>query len=118
MELKLPSSKKAKNNSADETSQNEDEPRAGFGSNVFIGPGVHIYTATHPTNAVERQTVEFAKPVSIGNDCWIGGNSVLCPGITIGDGVTIGAGSVVTKDIPENSLAVGNPARVIKKLKE
>jgi maltose O-acetyltransferase len=95
-----------------------DAAKVTIGSNVFIGPGVHIYTATHPTNAVERQTVEFAKPVSIGNDCWIGGNSVLCPGITIGDGVTIGAGSVVTKDIPENSLAVGNPARVIKKLKE
>ena len=95
-----------------------DAAKVTIGSNVFIGPGVHIYTATHPTNAVERQTVEFVKPVSIGNDCWIGGNSVLCPGITIGDGVTIGAGSVVTKDIPENSLAVGNPARVIKKLKE
>jgi maltose O-acetyltransferase len=95
-----------------------DAAKVTIGSNVFIGPGVHIYTATHPTNAVERQTVEFAKPVSIGNDCWIGGNSVLCPGITIGNGVTIGAGSVVTKDIPENSLAVGNPARVIKKLKE
>ncbi len=95
-----------------------DAAKVTIGTNVFIGPGVHIYTATHPTNAVERQTVEFAKPVSIGNDCWIGGNSVLCPGITIGDGVTIGAGSVVTKDIPENSLAVGNPAIVIKKLKE
>jgi maltose O-acetyltransferase len=95
-----------------------DAAKVTIGSDVFIGPGVHIYTATHPTNVVERQKVEFAKPVSIGNDCWIGGNSVLCPGITIGNGVTIGAGSVVTKDIPENSLAVGNPARVIKKLKE
>jgi maltose O-acetyltransferase len=95
-----------------------DAAKVTIGSNVFIGPGVHIYTATHPTNAVERQTVEFAKPVSIGNDCWIGGNTVICPGVTIGDGCTIGAGSVVTKDIPENSLAVGNPARVIKKLKE
>jgi maltose O-acetyltransferase len=95
-----------------------DAAKVTIGSNVFIGPGVHIYTATHPTNAVERQTVEFAKPVSIGNDCWIGGNTVICPSVTIGDGCTIGAGSVVTKDIPENSLAVGNPARVIKKLKE
>ncbi len=95
-----------------------DAAKVTIGSNVFIGPGVHIYTATHPTNAVERQTVEFAKPVSIGNDCWIGGNTIICPSVTIGDGCTIGAGSVVTKDIPENSLAIGNPARVIKKLKE
>ncbi len=93
-----------------------DAAKVTIGSNVFIGPGVHIYTATHPTNAFERQTIEFAKPVTIGNDCWIGGNSVLCPGVTIGDGCTIGAGSVVTKNIPANSLAVGNPAKVIKKL--
>lgn len=95
-----------------------DAAKVTIGSNVFIGPGIHIYTATHPTNAVERQTVEFAKPVSIGNDCWIGGNTVICPGVTIENGCTIGAGSVVTKDIPKNSLAVGNPVRVIKKLKE
>jgi maltose O-acetyltransferase len=95
-----------------------DAAKVTIGSNVFIGPGVHIYTATHPTNAVERQTVEFAKPVSIGNDCWIGGNAIIFPGVTIGDGCTIGAGSVVTKDIPANSLAVGNPAKVIKKLNE
>ncbi len=89
-----------------------------IGKHVLIGPGVHIYTATHPTNAIERQTIEFAKPVSIGNDCWIGGNSVICPGVTIGDGCTIGAGSVVTKNIPDNSLAVGNPAKVIKTLEK
>ena len=87
-----------------------------IGNNVFFGPNVHIYTATHPLNAIERRTVEFSKPVFIGNDCWIGGNTVICPGVTIGDGCTIGAGSVVTKDIPANSLAVGNPAKVIKKL--
>ena len=95
-----------------------DAAKVTIGSNVFIGLGVHIYTATHPTNAVERQTVEFAKPVSIGNDCWIGGNAIIFSGVTIGDGCTIGAGSVVTKDIPANSLAVGNPAKVIKKLNE
>lgn len=95
-----------------------DAAKVTIGNNVFIGPGVHIYTATHPTNAIERRTIEFAKPVFIGNDCWIGGNTVICPGVTIGDGCTIGAGSVVTKDIPANSLAVGNPAKVIRKLNE
>jgi maltose O-acetyltransferase len=95
-----------------------DAAKVTIGNNVFIGPGVHIYTATHPTDAMERRKTEFAKPIFIGNDCWIGGNTVICPGVTVGDGCTIGAGSVVTKDIPANSLAVGNPARVIKKLKE
>jgi len=88
-----------------------------IGNNVFFGPGVHVYTATHPLDAMERRTVEFSKPVSIGNDCWIGGNSVICPGVTIGNGCTIGAGSVVTKNIPDDSLAVGNPAKVIRTLK-
>jgi maltose O-acetyltransferase len=87
-----------------------------IGDNVFFGPGVHVYTATHPLDAEARRTVENSKPVSIGNDCWIGGNTVICPGVTIGNGVTIGAGSVVTKDIPDNTLAVGNPAKVIRKL--
>lgn len=95
-----------------------DAAKIDIGNNVFFGPGVQIYTATHPTNAVDRLKFQFAKPISIGNDCWIGGNSVICPGVTIGDGCTIGAGSVVTKDIPSNSLAVGNPAKVIKNLKE
>ena len=93
-----------------------DAAKVTIGNNVFIGPGVHIYTATHPTNALERSSVVFAQSVSIRNDCWIGGNTVICPGVIIGDGCTIGAGSVVTKDIPANSLAVGNPAKVIKKL--
>jgi maltose O-acetyltransferase len=87
-----------------------------IGNNVFFGPGVHIYTATHPLDALERRTIEFSKPVVIGNDCWIGGNSVICPGVTIGNGCVIGAGSVVTKNIPDNSLAVGNPAKVIREL--
>lgn len=93
-----------------------DTMKVEIGSNVFFGPGVHVYTATHPLNAVERRTVEFSKPVFIGDDCWIGGNTVICPGVRIGDGCTIGAGSVVTKDIPDHSLAVGNPAKVIRKL--
>ena len=87
-----------------------------IGNNVFFGPGVHIYTATHPLNPIQRRTVEFSKPIFIGDDCWIGGNAVICPGVTIGSGCTIGVGAVVTKDIPEHSLAVGNPAKVIRKI--
>jgi len=89
-----------------------------IGSNVFFGPGAQIYTATHPLNAIERRSTEFSKPVAIGDDCWIGGNAVICPGVTIGNRCTIGAGAVVTKDIPDDSLAVGNPAKVIRNLKE
>lgn len=87
-----------------------------IGSNVLFGPGVHIYTATHPLDKIERRSVESAKPVTIGADCWIGGQVVICPGVTIGSGSVIGAGSVVTKDIPQDCLAVGNPAKVIRKL--
>ncbi|MFZ4105891.1 sugar O-acetyltransferase [Flavobacterium sp.] len=95
-----------------------DSTKITIGSNVLIGPGVHIYSSTHPLDANERRIIQISKPVSIGSDCWIGGNAVICPGVTIGNGCTIGAGSVVTKDIPANSLAVGNPARVIRNLKE
>lgn len=87
-----------------------------LGNNVFCGPAVQIYTATHPMDAVLRRTTESAKPVSIGDDCWIVGGSILTPGITIGSRCVIGAGSVVTKDIPDDSLAVGNPARVLRKI--
>jgi maltose O-acetyltransferase len=87
-----------------------------IGDNVFFGPGVHIYSATHPTNAIERRTTELSKPVSIGSDCWIGGGTIILPGVSIGHGCTIGAGSVVSKNIPSNTVAVGNPARVIKNL--
>jgi maltose O-acetyltransferase len=89
-----------------------------IGSNVFFAPNVQIYTATHPLNAELRKSLENAEPISIGDDCWIGGNSVICPGVTIGKGCVIGAGSVVTKDIPDNSLAVGNPAKIIRKLNQ
>lgn len=95
-----------------------DNMKVEIGNDVFFGPGVQIYTATHPLDAIERRSVEFSKPVSIGNDCWIGGNAVICPGVKIGNGCVIGAGAVVTKDIPNNSLAVGNPAKVIRKLNE
>ncbi|WP_310555602.1 sugar O-acetyltransferase [Flavobacterium sp.] len=93
-----------------------DTMKVTIGNNVFFGPNTHIYTATHPLNTIERRTVESSKPVSIGNDCWIGGNSIILPGISIGNDCVIGAGSVVTKDIPDHSLAVGNPAKVIRKI--
>lgn len=87
-----------------------------IGSNVFFGPGAHIYAASHPLNAFERRTIEFSKPVTIGDDCWIGGNAVICPGVIIGNRCVIGAGAVVTKSIPDDSLAVGNPAKVIRRI--
>lgn len=93
-----------------------DAMKVSIGNTVFFGPNVHIYTATHPTHPVDRRKVQFAQPVTIGNDCWIGGNTVILPGVTIGNGVTVGAGSVVTKDIPDNSVAAGNPAKVIRKI--
>ncbi|TWT80518.1 Maltose O-acetyltransferase [Planctomycetes bacterium CA13] len=87
-----------------------------IGNHVFIAPGVHIYTATHPLEAELRRTQEFGKPVTIGNDVWIGGKAVICPGVTIGDCSVIGAGSVVTKDVPPGIVVAGNPAKVIRDL--
>jgi maltose O-acetyltransferase len=87
-----------------------------IGSNTLFAPGVHIYTASHPLDWEIRKTLEISKPVKIGNDCWIGGGVIICPGVTIGNRCVIGAGAVVTKNIPDDSLAVGNPARVIRKL--
>lgn len=92
-----------------------DIARITIGNNVFFGPNVHLYTVNHPLDPTERRKgVEIPKAITIGDDCWIGGCVVVCPGVTIGKGVTIGAGSVVTKDIPDYSLAVGSPAKVIK----
>ncbi|KAL2692544.1 hypothetical protein Neosp_002954 [[Neocosmospora] mangrovei] len=88
-----------------------------IGDRVMFGPSVTIITATHDTDVQSRRDLgEYAKGVTIGDDCWIGSNAIIMPGITIGKGSTIGAGSVVTRDIPEFSVAVGSPAKVIKKL--
>lgn len=96
-----------------------DENYVTFGNNVYIAPHVSIYTAGHPIDAKIRSTdLEYAKPVTIGNDVWIGGNVVINPGVTIRDNVVIGSGSVVTKDIPSNVIAVGNPCHIIREITE
>ncbi|MBB6612164.1 sugar O-acetyltransferase [Pontibacter sp. Tf4] len=88
-----------------------------IGSRTLFGPNVQIYTATHPLNYKERATgLESAKPITIGEDVWIGGSVVICPGVTIGDRSVIGAGSVVAKDIPAGVFAAGNPCKVIREL--
>ena len=88
-----------------------------FGDNVFIGPNCGFYTAAHPLDAATRNKgLEFAKPIKVGNNVWFGGNVCVMPGVTIGDNCVIGAGSVVTKDIPTNSIAVGNPCKVMKQI--
>jgi maltose O-acetyltransferase len=88
-----------------------------IGSRTLFGPNVQIYTATHPLNYRERATgLEYAKPITIGEDVWVGGSVVICPGVTIGDRCVIGAGSVVTKDIPAGVFAAGNPCKVIREL--
>jgi maltose O-acetyltransferase len=86
------------------------------GDFTLFGPAVQIYTATHPLEAELRRTREFAKPVTIGSDVWVGGAAVICPGVTIGSRSVIGAGSVVTRDIPDDVFAAGNPCRVIRSL--
>lgn len=90
-----------------------------IGKNVQIAPNVSIYTAGHPIHPDSRNTgYEYGIPVTIGDNVWIGGSAVINPGVTIGDNVVIGAGSVVTKDIPAWSVAVGNPCRVIRTIRE
>ncbi|WP_338043752.1 sugar O-acetyltransferase [Lactobacillus selangorensis] len=86
-----------------------------IGDNVLLGPAVSVYTAGHPLDVpIRNEDLEYGYPITIGNNVWIGGNAVLCPGITIGDNTVIGAGSIVTKDIPANVVAAGNPARIIR----
>ena len=86
-----------------------------FGDNVFIGPNCGFYTAEHPLDVDTRNKgLEFAKPIKIGNNVWIGGSVTILSGVTVGNNVVIGAGSVVTKDIPDNCVVAGVPAKVIK----
>ena len=94
-----------------------DVNKVSIGNDVLFGPNVQIYTATHPMEAEARKTwLEYAKPISIGNDVWVGGGAIICPGVTIGNGVVIGAGAVVTKSVPDNVFVGGNPARIIKEI--
>jgi maltose O-acetyltransferase len=91
--------------------------RITIGDEVQIAPGVHIYTATHPTEAkVRRSGLEYALPVSVGDGAWLGGGTIVCPGVSIGENTVVGAGSVVTRDLPANVVAAGNPCRVLRQL--
>ncbi|HXD85874.1 MAG TPA: sugar O-acetyltransferase [Urbifossiella sp.] len=89
-----------------------------IGDFAMFGPAVQLYTATHPLNAELRRSQEYAKPIAIGSDVWVGGGAIICPGVTIGSKSVIGAGSVVTRDIPAGVFAAGNPCRVIRELSE
>ncbi len=88
-----------------------------IGDRVMLGPGVQLYTPCHPLQKDDRNSgLEYAKPISIGNDVWIGGHAVICPGVSIGSGAVIGAGAVVTRDVPDNVVVAGNPARTIRSI--
>lgn len=93
-----------------------------IGDNCLVAPGVQIYAATHPLNAKYRQDnedyYELAYPVTIGNNVWIGGHAIICPGVTIGDNCVIGAGAVVTKNVPSNVVVAGNPAKIIRDMND
>lgn len=88
-----------------------------LGEDVQVGPNVQFLTATHPVEAAARRAkLEFARPITIGDNVWLGGGAIILPGITIGENTVVGAGAVVTKDLPANVVAVGNPARVVRSL--
>jgi len=87
-----------------------------IGDFTMFGPAVQIYTATHPLEAGLRREREFAKPITIGSDVWVGGGAIICPGIRIGSRSVIGAGSVVTRDLPEGVIAAGNPCRILREV--
>jgi maltose O-acetyltransferase len=87
-----------------------------IGDYTLFGPAVQIYTATHPMDAEQRRSQEFAKPIEIGSDVWVGGGAIVLPGVTIGSRSIVGAGSVVTRDIPEDVFAAGNPCRVVRSI--
>jgi len=89
-----------------------------IGDHTLFGPSVQIYTAMHPMNHELRRKQEYAKPIKIGSDVWVGGAAVICPGVTIGSRTVIGAGSVVTRDVPDGVFAAGNPCRVIREITE
>jgi maltose O-acetyltransferase len=90
-----------------------------IGEDCAIGPNVQLLTPTHPMDPeLRRAHLEAAKPITIGNNVWIGGGAIVCPGVTIGDDCVIGAGSVVTRDIPEGMVAMGAPARVVRPVRE
>jgi maltose O-acetyltransferase len=88
--------------------------RVSVGHCTLFGPSVQIYTATHPMDAAQRRLHESGRPIVIGSDVWVGGGAILCPGVTVGDRAVIGAGSVVTRDVPPGVFAAGNPCRVIR----
>lgn len=96
-----------------------DTARIDLGKNILIGPNVQLYAPMHPIDYRERSTgVEHGEPITIGDDCWIGGGAIICPGVTIGNRCIIAAGAVVVKDVPDDTLVGGNPAKIIRRLNE
>jgi len=96
-----------------------DVVKVSFGDRVFVAPNVQFYPATHPIEAKTRGEMwEYGIPISIGDDVWIGGSSVICPGVSIGNRAVIAAGAVVTKNVPEDVVVAGNPAKIIKHIKQ
>lgn len=90
-----------------------------IGARTLFAPNVQLYTAGHPLSAEQRaEELEFGKPITIGKDCWLGGSAIVLPGVTIGDRVVVGAGAVVTKDVPSDCVVAGNPARIVKSLED